>query len=515
MKDDPFEKLQEMREKARLGGGKKRIERQHEKGKLTARERINRLLDPDSFVELDEFVVHREDKFGMDEKKILGDGVITGYGTIDGRKVFVFSQDFTVFGGSLSEMFGKKICKVMDLALESGNPVIGLNDSGGARIQEGIRSLKSYCDIFRKNTHASGVIPQLSAVMGPCAGGAVYSPAVTDFTLMVKDTAHMFITGPEVVKTVTGEEVSFEDLGGAMTHASKSGVAHLVSEDEEHCFEQIRRLLSFMPSNNLEDPPRVDTGHAPDDVDESIDEVVPQDPNKPYDMRDVVGKLVDNGDFFEIHEHWAKNMTVGFARFDGRSVGIVGNNPAHLAGTIDIDASDKCSRFVRFCDAFNIPVITFMDVPGYLPGTEQEWGGIIRHGAKILYAFAEATVPLITIITRKGYGGAYDVMSSRHIGADLVYAWPGSEIAVMGPQGAINIIFRKEIRDAEDKEAKREELVEEYREEFAHPYVAAGLGYIDKVIFPHETRPLICKGLDVLETKRQDRPPKKHGNIPL
>jgi acetyl-CoA carboxylase carboxyltransferase component len=515
MKDDPFDKLSEMREKAKLGGGKKRIERQHEKGKLTARERIDRLLDPDSFVELDEFIVHREDKFGMDEKKVLGDGVVTGYGTINGRKVFVFSQDFTVFGGSLSEMFGKKICKIMDLALESGNPVVGLNDSGGARIQEGIRSLKAYCDIFRKNTHASGVIPQLSAIMGPCAGGAVYSPAVTDFTLMVKDTAHMFITGPEVVKTVTGEEVSFEDLGGAMTHASKSGVAHLVSEDEEHCFEQIRRLLSFMPSNNLEDPPRVDTGHAPEDVDESIDEVVPQDPNKPYDMRDVVAKLVDNGDFFEIHEHWAQNMTVGFARFDGRPVGIVGNNPAHLAGTIDIDASDKCSRFVRFCDAFNIPVITFMDVPGYLPGTEQEWGGIIRHGAKILYAFAEATVPLITIITRKGYGGAYDVMSSRHIGADLVYAWPGSEIAVMGPQGAINIIFRKEIRDAEDKEAKREELVEEYREEFAHPYVAAGLGYIDKVIFPHETRPLICRGLDILETKRQDRPPKKHGNIPL
>ncbi|MGV9103049.1 MAG: acyl-CoA carboxylase subunit beta [Promethearchaeia archaeon] len=515
MKDNPFEKLREMRENAKLAGGKKRIDRQHEKGKLTARERIDRLLDPGSFVEIDEFVVHREHKFGMDERKILGDGVITGYGKINGQKVFVFSQDFTVFGGSLSEMYGKKICKIMDLAMESGNPIIGLNDSGGARIQEGIKSLRSYSLIFEKNTHASGVIPQLSAIMGPCAGGAVYSPAVTDFTLMVKDTAHMFITGPEVVKTVTGEEVSFEELGGAMTHASKSGVAHLVSEDEEHCFEQIRRLLSFMPSNNLEDPPRVDTGHAPDDVDESIDEVVPQDPNKPYDMRDVVTKLVDNGDFFEIHEHWAQNMTVGFARFDGRPVGIVGNNPAHLAGTIDIDASDKCSRFVRFCDAFNIPVITFMDVPGYLPGTEQEWGGIIRHGAKILYAFAEATVPLITIITRKGYGGAYDVMSSRHIGADLVYAWPGSEIAVMGPQGAINIIFRKEIRDAEDKEAKREELVEEYREEFAHPYVAAGLGYIDKVIFPHETRPLICKGLDVLETKRQDRPPKKHGNIPL
>jgi acetyl-CoA carboxylase carboxyltransferase component len=515
MTKDKFEELAEMREKAKLAGGEKRIKRQHEKGKLTARERIDKLLDPDSFVEIDEFVVHRETAFEMEKKKILGDGVVTGYGTIDGRKVFLFSQDFTVFGGSLSEMYGVKICKIMDRALETGAPVIGLNDGAGARVQENVKALALYARVFVRNTWASGVIPQISAIMGPCAGGAVYSPAVTDFTLMVKGTSHMFITGPDVIKTVTGEEVTFEELGGAMTHNSVSGVAQFASEDEDHCFAQIRKLLSYIPSNNLEEAPRVDTGHAPDDVDESIDELVPDDPNKPYDMRDVVTKVADNGEFFEVHEHWAKNMIVGFARFDGRSVGIVGNNPAHLAGTIDINASDKCSRFVRFCDAFNIPIVTFMDVPGYLPGTAQEWGGIIRHGAKILYAFAEATVPKITIITRKGYGGAYDVMSSRHIGADLVYAWPTAEIAVMGPDGAINIIFRKEIADAKDKEKKRAELVKEYREKFANPYVAAGLGYIDKVIFPRETRPLICKGLDVLASKRQSRPPKKHGNIPL
>ena len=372
-----------------------------------------------------------------------------------------------------------------------------------------------YCKIFRLNTLASGVIPQISAIMGPCAGGAVYSPAVTDFTLMVKDIAHMFITGPDVIKTVTGEEVTFEELGGALTHSSISGVSHFASEDEDECFDQIKTLLSYIPQNNLEDPPRIDTGHAPDEVDESIDELVPDDPNKPYDMRDVVRKLADNGEFFEVHSLWAQNMMVGFARFDGRSVGIVGNNPAHLAGTIDINASDKCARFVRFCDAFNIPIITFMDVPGYLPGTAQEYGGIIRHGAKILYAFAEATVPMITIITRKGYGGAFDVMASRHIGADLVYAWPTAEIAVMGPDGAINIIFRKEIARAKDKEKKRAQLVKEYRDKFANPYVAAGLGYVDKVIFPRETRSLICKGLDMLESKRQNRPPKKHGNIPL
>ncbi len=515
MSHDEFDFLREKREEAKLGGGEKRIQREHERGRLTARERIDRLFDADSFVEIDEFVVHRESNFGMEDKKILGEGVITGYGKINGRKVFIFSQDFTVFGGSLSEMYGAKIVKIMDLAMEAGAPVIGLNSGAGARVQEGIKSLVAYCDIFRRNTHASGVIPQISAIMGPCAGGAVYSPAVTDFTLMVKETSHMFITGPDVIETVTGEKVTFEELGGAMTHASRSGVAHFASEDEDHCFEQVKRLLSYIPDNNMSDPPRVDTGHLPDDYDEAIDEVVPSDPNRPYDMRDVVTKLADNGEFFEVHEHWARNMLVGFARFDGRSVGIVGNNPAHLAGTLDINASDKCARFVRFCDAFNIPILTFMDVPGYLPGSEQEWGGIIRHGAKILYAYAEATVPLITIITRKGYGGAYDVMSSRHIGADLVFAWPGAEIAVMGPQGACNIIFRKEIAAADDPEAKRAELVEEYREKFANPYVAAGLGYIDKVIFPHETRLMICKGLDVLATKRQSRPAKKHGNIPL
>ncbi|MHA2603475.1 MAG: acyl-CoA carboxylase subunit beta [Candidatus Thorarchaeota archaeon SMTZ1-83] len=515
MAKDKFEKLTEMRERSKLAGGEARIKRQHERGKYTARERIEKLLDPGTFVEIDEFVLSRITDFGMDKKRILGDGVITGYGKIDGRKVFIFSQDFTVFGGSLSEKYGEKICKIMDLAMEAGAPVIGLNDSGGARIQEGILSLASYSFIFERNTWASGVIPQISAIMGPCAGGAVYSPAVTDFTLMVKGTSHMFITGPEVIKTVTGEEVSFEELGGAMTHSSVSGVSHFASEDEDHCFEQIRTLLSYMPSNNLEDPPRVETDHAPDDVDELIDEIIPDDPNKPYDMRDVVTKIADNGEFFEVHEHWARNMIVGFVRFDGRSVGIVGNQPAHLAGTIDIDASDKCSRFVRFCDAFNIPIITFMDVPGFLPGTAQEYGGIIRHGAKILYAYAEATVPKITIITRKGYGGAYDVMSSRHIDADLVYAWPTAEIAVMGPDGAINIIFRKEIERAKDKEKKRAKLVKDYREKFANPYVAAGLGYIDKVIFPHETRPLICSGLEVLASKRKSRPPKKHGNIPL
>ncbi len=515
MTNDKFEKLKEMREASKLGGGEARIKKEHDRGRYTARERIDKLMDPDSFVEIDEFVVHRCVDFGMEEKKLLGDGVVTGYGTIDGRKVFIFSQDFTVFGGSLSEMYGEKIVKIMDLAMDVGAPLVGLNSGAGARVQEGIQSLVGYCKIFLRNTHASGVIPQISAVLGPCAGGAVYSPAVTDFTLMVKKSAHMFITGPEVIKTVTGEEVTFEELGGAMTHSSKSGVSHFACEDEEECFANIRQLLSFMPSNNMEDPPRVKTDHSPDDIDESIDELVPQDPNKPYDMRDVVMKLADNGEFFEVHEHWAKNMIVGFTRFDGRSVGIVGNQPAHLAGTLDINASDKCARFVRFCDAFNIPIITFMDVPGYLPGTNQEWGGIIRHGAKILYAFAEATVPKITIVTRKGYGGAFDVMSSKHIGADLVYAWPGAEIAVMGPDGAINIIFRKEIAAAKDPEKKRAELSKEYRDKFANPYVAAGLGYIDKVIFPHETRSLICKGLNILESKRQSRPPKKHGNIPL
>lgn len=515
MTKDKFDELTKLREQAKLGGGEERIKIEHEKGRLTARERLDKLLDPGTFVEIDEFVVHRETNFGMDEKKILGDGVVTGFGTVNGRKIFIFSQDFTVWGGSLAEMYGEKIVKIMEMAMEVGAPLIGLNAGAGARVQEGIKSLVSYCKIFRLNTLASGVIPQISAIMGPCAGGAVYSPAVTDFTLMVKEIAHMFITGPDVIKTVTGEEVTFEELGGAMTHSSISGVSHFASEDENECFDQIKTLLSYIPQNNLEDPPRIETGHSPDDVDESIDDLVPDDPNKPYDMRDVVRKLADNGEFFEVHELWAQNMMVGFTRFDGRSVGIVGNNPAHLAGTIDINASDKCARFVRFCDAFNIPIVTFMDVPGYLPGTAQEYGGIIRHGAKILYAFAEATVPMITIITRKGYGGAFDVMASRHIGADLVYAWPTAEIAVMGPDGAINIIFRKEIAKAKNKEKKRAQLVKEYRDKFANPYVAAGLGYVDKVIFPRETRSLICKGLDMLESKRQGRPPKKHGNIPL
>ena len=512
---EKFEELSRLREESKLGGGEDRIKKEHEAGRFTARERIDKLLDPDSFVEIDEFVVHRETGFGLADKKILGDGVVTGFGTVNGRRIFIFSQDFTVWGGSLAEMYGGKMVKIMELAMDAGVPVIGLNSGAGARLFEGIKSLKVYCDIFKLNTLASGVIPQISAIMGPCAGGAVYSPAVTDFTIMVKGTAQMYITGPDVIKTVTGEEVTHEELGGAMAHNALSGVAQFASEDEDHCFEQIRTLLSYIPQNNLEEPPRIDTGHSPDDADESIDEVIPNDPNKPYDMRDVVRLVVDNGEFFEVHEHWAKNMLVGFARFDGRSVGIVGNNPAHLAGTLDINASDKCARFVRFCDAFNIPIITFMDVPGYLPGTAQEWGGIIRHGAKILYAFAEATVPMITIITRKGYGGAFDVMSSKAIGADLVYAWPTAEIAVMGPDGAINIIFRKEIAEAKDKKKKRAELVKDYRDKFANPYVAAGLGYIDKVIFPHETRKLICSGLDMLASKRKSRPPKKHGNIPL
>ncbi len=512
---DKFDELTRLREESKLGGGEDRIKKEHEKGRFTARERVDKLLDPESFVEIDEFVVHRETGFGLADKKILGDGVITGFGTISGRKVFIFSQDFTVFGGSLSEMYGGKMVKIMEFAMEAGVPVIGLNSGAGARLFEGIRGLKAYADVFRLNTIASGVIPQISAIMGPCAGGAVYSPAVTDFTIMVKETSQMYITGPDVIKTVTGEEVTHEELGGAMTHNTLSGVAQFASEDEDHCFEQIKSLLSYIPQNNLEEAPRIDTGHAPDDVNESIDEIIPDDPNKPYDMRDVVKLVADNGEFFEVHEYWALNMIVGFARFDGRSVGIVGNNPAHLAGTLDINASDKCARFVRFCDAFNIPIVTFMDVPGYLPGTTQEWGGIIRHGAKILYAFAEATVPMITIVTRKGYGGAFDVMASKHIGADLVYAWPMAEIAVMGPDGAINIIFRKEIAAAKDKEKKRAELVKDYRDKFANPYIAAGLGYIDKVIFPRETRGLICKGLDVLSSKRQSRPPKKHGNIPL
>jgi propionyl-CoA carboxylase beta chain len=513
--DERIERVRRMREEALQGGGPERIAAQRKKRKKTARERVVELLDPGTFVELDMFVTHLCTDFGMEKKRYLGDGVVTGYGKVDGRDVYVFSQDFTVFGGSLGEMFAQKITKVMDLAMRNGAPVVGLNDSGGARIQEGVVSLGGYAEIFFRNVMASGVVPQISAIMGPCAGGAVYSPAMTDFTIMVKGTSHMFITGPEVIKTVTGEEVTFEELGGAMTHNRKSGVAHLAADDEAQCLQMIRRMLSFMPSNNLEEPPRLETEDPADRMDESLDTIVPADANKPYDMRDVVTRVVDDGDFFELMPHWGRNLIIGFARLGGRAVGIVGNQPAALAGTLDIDASTKGARFVRFCDCFNIPLVTFEDVPGFLPGTAQEFGGIIRNGAKLLYAFCEATVPKLTIITRKAYGGAYDVMCSKHIRADFNFAWPSAEIAVMGPDGAVNIIFRKEIDEAEDKEARRKELVREYRDKFASPYIAAQRGYIDDVIEPKETRPRLINALEACATKREGRPPKKHGNIPL
>jgi len=507
--DPKVEKLRQLREKARLGGGKERIEKQHAKGKLTARERLDLLLDEGSFRELDMFVTHRATEFGLAERKFLGDGVVTGYGTVDGRLVYVFSQDFTVFGGSLGE------AKVMDLAMKNGAPIIGINDSGGARIQEGVAALGGYADIFLRNTLASGVIPQISAIMGPCAGGAVYSPALTDFIIMVEGTSHMFITGPEVIKAVTREEVSFEELGGAMTHNTKSGVAHFAAKDEEEAIGLIRRLLSFLPQNNMEDPPFVPTGDPADRMDEALDAIVPDSPTKPYDMKEVIRRVVDDGDFLEVHAHYAQNIVVGFARLGGHSVGIVANQPRVLAGVLDIDASDKAARFVRFCDCFNIPIVTFVDVPGYLPGVAQEHGGIIRHGAKLIYAYCEATVPKVTVITRKAYGGAYCVMSSKHIRGDINYAWPSAEIAVMGPEGAVNIISRREIAAAEDPEAERQRLVREYREKFTHPYVAASLGYIDEVIEPHETRPRLIAALEMLRNKRDSNPPKKHGNMPL
>jgi propionyl-CoA carboxylase beta chain len=513
--DPKIQQLHDLRQKALLGGGQERIDRQHQRGKLTARERVERLLDKDSFRELDMFVTHRTTGLGMEEKKFLSDSVITGWGTIEGQLVYVFSQDFTVFGGSLGEVHAEKVCKVMDLAIKNGAPVIGLNDSGGARIQEGVVSLGAYADIFLRNVMASGVIPQISAVMGPCAGGAVYSPAMTDFIFMVKQTSHMFITGPEVIKAVTREAVTFEELGGAMTHNTKSGVAHLAAENEEDCLRQIRRLLSFIPQNNMADPPFRATDDPADRRDGALDNIVPDNPNKPYDMKDVIHGVVDHGDFFEIHEHYARNIVVGFARIGGFSVGIVGQQPAVLAGVLDINASKKAARFVRFCDAFNIPLITFVDVPGFLPGVAQEHGGIIANGAKLLYAYCEATVPKITIITRKAYGGAYDVMSSKHIRGDINYAWPTAEIAVMGPDGAVSIIFRKELAEAEDPDARREELVDEYREQFANPYIAAAWGYIDDVIEPSETRPRLVEALEMLRGKRDANPPKKHGNIPL
>ncbi|MFH1810734.1 MAG: acyl-CoA carboxylase subunit beta [Pseudomonadota bacterium] len=510
-----LERLRSTHAQAEAGGGQDRIRKQHEVGKLTARERIDLLLDAKSFVELDKFKTHRCTDFGMQDKKIFGDGVVTGHGLVDGRRVFVFAQDFTVFGGSLSGAFAEKICKVMDLAMKVGAPVIGLNDSGGARIQEGVVSLGGYADIFLRNTRASGVVPQISGVFGPCAGGAVYSPAITDFIVMVKDTSYMFITGPDVIKTVTHEEVSKEALGGAMTHNTKSGVAHFAAEGEAQAIKVIRELLSYLPLNNSEDPPRIPCSDPVDRRDDSLKTAVPTNPNKPYDIRTVVKAALDEHLFFEVHEHFAKNIVVGFGRLQGRSVGVVANNPGFLAGCLDIDASVKGARFVRFCDAFNIPLITFVDVPGFLPGTDQEYGGIIKHGAKLLYAFAEATVPKITVITRKAYGGAYDVMASKHILADVNLAFPTSEIAVMGPDGAVNIVFRRELDGAADAVAEKARLVQDYRETFANPYKAAELGYIDAVIEPQDLRPSLCAALDMLANKREDLPPKKHGNIPL
>ncbi|MBR9979371.1 MAG: methylmalonyl-CoA carboxyltransferase [Bacteroidetes bacterium] len=515
MSDENRIRLQKMREEALRGGGEARVKAQHDKGKFTARERLEILLDRGSFEEVDAFVKHRSTDFGLDKQHIPGDGVVTGSGTIDGRLVFVFSQDFTVFGGSLSETHAEKICKIMDMAMKVGAPVIGLNDSGGARIQEGVVSLGGYADIFLRNTLASGVIPQISAVMGPCAGGAVYSPAITDFVFMVEGTSYMFVTGPNVVKTVTHENVTSEDLGGAMTHASKSGVAHFAHENEVHSLMAIRRMMGFLPQNNVECPPRKPPTDDRNRRDMALNDIVPDNPNKPYDIKDVITRTVDDGDFMEVQEHYAPNIVVGFARYDGRPVGIVANQPAVLAGVLDIDSSLKAARFVRFCDCFNIPLVVFEDVPGFLPGTEQEWRGIIKHGAKLLYAFAEATVPKITVITRKAYGGAYDVMNSKHIRGDYNYAWPSAEIAVMGPKGAVEIIFRKEIAAAKDSEQALEEKIEEYRKKFANPFIAAERGFIDDVFEPCDTRPRVIRALEILENKADSNPRKKHGNIPL
>ncbi|MER2566731.1 MAG: acyl-CoA carboxylase subunit beta [Myxococcaceae bacterium] len=513
---DPLrQRLAALEQQAEQGGGAERIARQHKDGKLTARERIDLLLDRGSFTELDKFVTHRATDFGMADKKIPGDGVVTGYGTIDGRQVFVFAQDFTVFGGSLSGAYAQKICKVMDLATRVGAPIIGLNDSGGARIQEGVESLAGYADIFLRNTLASGVVPQLSLILGPCAGGAVYSPAITDFILMTKAASYMFITGPDVIKTVTHEDVTKEALGGALAHNQKSGVAHFAADTEQAAIALTRQLLAYLPSNNAEDAPTVTPDDDAEREEAALATLVPTNPNKPYDIREVIKLVVDHKHFFEVQEHFAKNIVVGFARLNGRSVGIVGNNPAVLAGCLDIDASVKAARFVRFCDCFNIPLVTFVDVPGFLPGTNQEWGGIIKHGAKLLYAYAEATVPKVTVITRKAYGGAYDVMASKHIRADVNYAYPTAEIAVMGPDGAVNIIFRKEIEQAKDPVAEKNRLVADYREKFANPFKAAELGYIDEVIRPEETRTKVIRALEMLKDKRQENLPRKHGNIPL
>ncbi len=510
-----IDRIRELSRQAELGGGEDRQRRQREAGRMTARERVEFLLDRGSFVELDKFKTHRCTDFEMAERKVPGDGVVTGYGTIDGRQVCIFSQDFTVFGGSLSGAFAEKVCKVMDLAAKVGCPVIGLNDSGGARIQEGVVSLAGYADIFLRNVLASGVVPQISAIMGPCAGGAVYSPAMTDFIVMVRDTSYMFITGPDVIKATTHEEVTMQDLGGAETHSTRSGVCHLEAPDDEGALLTIRELFSYMPSNNLEDPPFLANNDDPNRRDEALDSIVPENPNKPYEMRDIITRVVDEGHFFEIQKDWAQNILIGFARLGGYSVGIVANQPAYLAGCLDIDASVKAARFVRFCDCFNIPIVTFVDVPGFLPGTTQEFGGIIRHGAKLLFAYCEATVPKITVITRKAYGGAYDVMSSKHIRGDFNYAYPSAEIAVMGPDGAVNIVFRNEIQKAKDPVAEKTRLVDDYRSTFANPFKAAELGYIDEVLMPHDTRPRLITSLKALENKREKNPPRKHGNIPL
>ncbi len=505
------------REVAAVAGGQRGIDKQHSKGKMTARERIEWLMDEGSFVELDELARHRSNNFGLEKTRPYGDGVVTGYGTIDGRPVCVFAQDFTVFGGSLGEVFGEKIVKVMDMAMATGVPVVGINDSGGARIQEGVVSLGLYGEIFQRNVHASGVIPQISLIMGPCAGGAVYSPAITDFTVMVDKTSHMFITGPDVIKTVTGEDVEFEELGGARTHNSKSGVAHFMGSDEQDALDIVKNLLSYMPSNNMDPAPVFDNPADLEisDSDRELDTIIPDSPNQPYDIKTVIEHVLDDEEFLEVQPLWAPNMVIGFGRVEGRSVGVVANQPMQFAGTLDIDASEKASRFVRTCDAFNIPVITFVDVPGFLPGTDQEWNGIIRRGAKLIYAYGEATVPKVTIITRKAYGGAYVVMGSKHLGADVELSWPTGQIAVMGAQGAVNILYRKEVAAAKDPEAERARLIDEYNNALANPYLAADRGYVDRVIMPHETRSQVVQALRALRTKREMLPPKKHGNIPL
>jgi len=513
--EDKLKELEKRNLEAELGGGQKRIDQQHAKGKMTARERIGYLLDKDSFQEIDKFVVHRCNDFGMEKNTIPGDGVVTGYGTVNGKNVFVFSQDFTVFGGSLSGPFGEKVCKVMDLAIRNGAPIIGLNDSGGARIQEGVVSLGSYGEIFKRNVWSSGVIPQISVIMGPCAGGAVYSPAITDFTIMVKKTSNMFITGPQVIKAVTHEEVTSEELGGAMTHNTKSGVAHFAEDSDKEALDRVKELLAYLPQNYRENPPVVECTDDPKRTDKSLNKVVPTNPRIPYDIREIILSVLDNNRFLEVQEHYAKNMVIGFGRLDGLVVGIIANQPKFLAGCLDINASMKCARFVRMCDCFNIPLITFVDVPGFLPGVNQEYGGIIKHGAKIIYAYCEATVPKITVVTRKAYGGAYDVMSSKHHGGDINYAYPTAEIAVMGPEGAVNIVFRKEIANSDDGDTTRERLVQEYRNNFASPFKAAELGYIDQIIFPENTRSKLIKALMMLQNKKASIPERRHGNIPL